>query len=64
MPCTTTIQLDNTKQLNRYHRQYLKNYKTLNMEFVEWISSKLNTTEQEAVTMIKEWKNNLLITIK
>ena len=57
MACTTVIQLNQTKKLNQHYQQYLKTYKILNIDFVEWISLKLHITEQEAVNAIKEWKN-------
>ena len=46
--------------IKRYYQQYLNNHKNLNMEFGEWMASKLDITEHEAVVVIKEFKNNLI----
>ena len=41
-----------------YFKQYIKSYDSLNMEFHEFIASKLNCTESHAVRVIKTWKQN------
>ena len=41
-----------------YYQQYMKNYRSLNIEFSEFIASKLRCTETHAVRVIKTWKNN------
>ena len=47
-----------TVQLIRYHNQYIRNYKNLNMEFEEWISLKMGITEMEVVNALRKWKSN------
>jgi hypothetical protein len=41
-----------------YFKQYIRNYCSMNMEFAEFIASKLNCTENHAVHVIKTWKQN------
>jgi hypothetical protein len=41
-----------------YFEQYIKSYKNFNIEFSEFISSKLGCTEGHAVQLIKTWKKN------
>ena len=53
-PPTDTI----TAQLIRYHSQYIRNYKNLNMEFNEWIGSKMGLTEMEVVNALRKWRSN------
>jgi len=54
----------NPKLVQHYYRQYIQNYKGLNMEFAEFISSKLQLSEYESLAVIREWKNNLAIVTK
>jgi hypothetical protein len=41
-----------------YFKQYIKDYKNFNMEFSEFIASKLECTEIHAVQLIKTWKES------
>jgi len=41
-----------------YYNQYIKSYKSFNLEFSEFISSKLGCTETHAVHLIKTWKKS------
>ena len=41
-----------------YFKQYIKGYKNFNMEFSEFIASKLGCTEIHAVQLIKTWKES------
>lgn len=59
MICTTVPPTDvTTTQLIRYHTQYIRNYKNLNMEFDEWVSLKMGITEIEVVNALRRWKSN------
>jgi hypothetical protein len=48
------------KMVHYYYRQYIQNYKGLNMDFTEFISTKLGLSEQDSLKVIHEWKGNLL----
>jgi hypothetical protein len=48
--------MNNTIQF--YFNQYIKSYKSFNLEFSEFIASKLGCTEAHAVQLIKTWKEN------
>nr|QPI16233.1 MAG: hypothetical protein NIOZUU157_00116 [Virus NIOZ-UU157] len=41
-----------------YYNQYIKSYKSFNLEFSEFIASKLGCTEVRAVQLIKTWKKS------
>ena len=41
-----------------YFDQYIKSYKNFNLEFSEFIASKLGCTEIHAVHLIKTWKES------
>jgi hypothetical protein len=41
-----------------YFDQYIKSYKNFNLEFSEFIASKLGCTEAHAVQLIKTWKKS------
>ena len=49
------------KKVNLYCKQYLSNYRGLNMEFTEFMASKLRVTESDVVTVIRNWKKTLII---
>ena len=49
---------DSSGSVEFYFKQYIKNHNSLNMEFHEFIASKLNCTENHAVQVIRTWKNN------
>jgi hypothetical protein len=62
MSITTTTDKGTTiNKVNFYYHQYIQNYKNLNMEFIEWISQKLDISEREAVIVIRDWKETLTI---
>ena len=46
----------NPVEIKKYYRQYINNYKSFNMEFTEFICTKLNITEREAIQLVKESK--------
>lgn len=46
-----------------YYQQYLKNHRTLNMDFHEFLSAKLNYSEARTLQIIKKWKEEKLINI-
>jgi len=48
------------KKVDYYYRQYVQNYKGLNMDFTEFISTKLGLSEQDSLKVIHEWKGKLL----
>ena len=41
-----------------YFKQYIKSHKNFNIEFSEFVASKLGCTEIHAVQLIKTWKNS------
>ena len=49
---------DSSGSVEFYFKQYIKSYDSLNIEFHEFIASKLNCTENHAVQVIRTWKNN------
>ena len=48
------------KVIHYYYDQYVRNYRSLNMDFTEFISTKLGLSEQDSLKLIHEWKRNLL----
>tara|TARA_R100001463_G_scaffold12769_5_gene34411 strand:- start:1689 stop:1853 length:165 start_codon:yes stop_codon:yes gene_type:complete len=50
-------------KIEKYYQQYLKNHRTLNMDFYEFLSDKLNCSERTALRTIKKWKEQKLINI-
>jgi len=58
----TTIQLKDKKvnKVNHYYKQYLKNYRGLNMEFAEFMASKLGVSEPDAIKAVRDWKETLI----
>ena len=49
----------NPVEIKKYYRQYINNYKALNMEFSEFLSTKLGITEHDAVMVVKELKSTI-----
>jgi len=49
----------NPVEIRKYFRQYINNYKALNMEFTEFICTKLRITEREAILLVKESKSTI-----
>jgi len=49
---------DSSGSVEFYFKQYIKSYKSFNMEFSEFIASKLGCTEIHAVQLIKTWKES------
>ena len=49
---------DSSGSVEFYFKQYIKSYKSFNIEFSEFIASKLRCTENHAVHVIKTWKQN------
>ncbi len=49
--------------IEKYYQQYLKNHRTLNMDFYEFLSEKLSCSERKALRSIKKWKEQKLINI-
>jgi len=49
--------------IEKYYQQYLKNHRTLNMDFYEFLSDKLNYSETRTLRIIKKWKEQKLINI-
>jgi len=39
-----------------YFKQYIKSHKNFNIEFSEFIASKLGCSEHKALSLIKTWK--------
>jgi hypothetical protein len=54
----TTIQVkDKTVNIvSHYYKQYLNNYQSLNMEFTEFMASKLGVPEYIAARVVRKWK--------
>jgi predicted GIY-YIG superfamily endonuclease len=46
-----------------YYRQYVKNYRVLNMDFYEFLSDKLNCSEEKTIKIIRKWKKEKLINV-
>ena len=42
--------------IQMYYTQYINNHQILNMEFQEFIGSKLKITDNAALRVIKNWK--------
>ena len=58
----TTIKIKD-KQVNIvswYYKQYLKNYRGLNMEFTEFMANKLGVSESDVVKVVRNWKKTLI----
>jgi len=58
----TTIKIKD-KQVNivsHYYKQYLKNYRGLNMEFTEFMANKLGVSESDVVKVVRNWKKTLI----
>ena len=49
----------NPVEIRKYYRQYINNYKALNMEFAEFLSTKLGISEHEAIRVVKESKSTI-----
>ena len=49
----------NPVEIQKYYRQYVKNYKALNMEFAEFLGTKLGISEHDAIMAIKELKSTI-----
>ena len=49
----------NPTEIKKYYRQYINNYKALNMEFSEFLSTKSGITEHDAVMVVKELKSTI-----
>tara|TARA_R110002153_G_scaffold76499_3_gene197025 strand:- start:315 stop:518 length:204 start_codon:yes stop_codon:yes gene_type:complete len=58
----TTIQVKDKKVniVSHYYKQYLNNHQGLNMEFTEFMASKLGVSESDAVKVIRSWKKTLI----
>ena len=57
---TTLLQQPKHYIVKRYYKQYLQNHLGLNMEFTEFMASKLRVSEPEATRVIRNWKNSNL----
>jgi len=59
----TTIQTKNDSFdiISHYCLQYQNNYSCLNMEFMEFMASKLEVSESDAVKAIRNWKQTLIL---
>ena len=58
----TTIKIKD-KQVNIvswYYKQYLKNYRGLNMEFTEFMANKIGVSESDVVKVVRNWKKTLI----
>ena len=49
----------NPTDIKKYYRQYINNYKALNMEFAEFLSTKLGISEHDAIMAVKELKSTI-----
>jgi hypothetical protein len=47
----------NPIKIKKYYRQYINNYKAFNMEFTEFLSTKLGISEHDALRVVKELKS-------
>lgn len=46
-------------KVKKYYRQYINNYKAFNMEFTEFLSTKLGISEHEATRVVKDLKTTI-----
>ena len=49
----------NPVEIKKYYRQYINNYKALNMEFAEFLSTKLGITERESLLLVRKAKSTI-----
>jgi len=55
----TTIEVKKVNIVSNYYKQYLNNYKGLNMEFTEFMASKLGVSEHATVSIVRNWKKQI-----
>jgi len=60
MQNNTTLEQPKVGIVKHYYKQYLNNHRGLNMEFTEFMASKLSCSESEAVQLIKQWKKTTI----
>tara|TARA_R110000744_G_scaffold286458_1_gene397766 strand:- start:2657 stop:2857 length:201 start_codon:yes stop_codon:yes gene_type:complete len=60
MQNTTTLEQPKVGIVKHYYKQYMNNYRGLNMEFTEFMASKLSCSEAEAVQVIRQWKKTTI----
>ena len=49
----------NPTDIKKYYRQYINNYKSFNMEFAEFLSTKLGITERESLLLVRKAKSTI-----
>jgi len=54
----TTIKIKDKRVniVSYYYKQYLNNYIGLNMEFTEFMATKLGVSESDVVKIVRNWK--------
>tara|TARA_Y100001972_G_C7432164_1_gene222425 strand:+ start:181 stop:351 length:171 start_codon:yes stop_codon:yes gene_type:complete len=51
------------RKIEFYYQQYVKNHSTLNMDFCEFLSTKIKCSEARTFRIIRKWKKEKLINI-
>ena len=49
----------NPLEIKKYYKQYINNYKSFNMEFAEFLSTKLGITERESLLLVRKAKSTI-----
>jgi hypothetical protein len=58
----TTIKIKDKRvnAVSYYYKQYLNNYIGLNMEFTEFMATKLGVSESDVVKIVRNWKKTAI----